>query len=68
MTRPRFRWTRERYYRARHLARLLPHIGSAVEPPPLVRRLFDLEARHPQLPDPLTVSIEWRYDRSDIPF
>ncbi|MBX3610354.1 MAG: hypothetical protein KF871_10715 [Hydrogenophaga sp.] len=65
----RFRWTRERYYRAHHLSRLLLRLnGYSYEPPSLVQRLMDLYALHPSNGDPLTVPIGWRYDRCDIPF
>jgi hypothetical protein len=69
MTLKRFKWTRERYYRAHHLSRLLMRLnGYGYAPPPLVQRLIDLYALHPEKHDPLTTPIEWRYDRCDIPF
>lgn len=67
--RNRFRWTRERYYRAHHLSRFLLRLnGYGYAPPPLVQRLIDLYARYPEKGDPLTTPIEYRYDRDDIPF
>lgn len=69
MSRNRFRWTRDRYYRAHHLNRFLLRLnGYGYEPPPLVQRLHDLYASRPEKSDPLTVRLEWRYDRCDIPF
>lgn len=64
-----FRWTRERYYRAHHLSRFLLRLnGYGFAPPPLVQRLMDLYALHPEKGDPLTTPIQYRYDRDDIPF
>jgi len=76
MTSRRFRWTRERYYKAQHLNRLLPQLASTVEPPRLVRLLHQLHDRTPGIhgTDPLTRSLSerrWDRDRSfdpDIPF
>jgi len=69
MMKERFRWTRERYYRAHHLNRLLVRLNDyGYSAPPLVERLHDLYYRHPSHGDPLTIPIGWRYDRCDIPF
>ncbi len=64
----RFRWTRAKYKRAHHLNRLLEHVPGPWNPPPLVERFLKLWEQHPQMYDPLTLPLEFRYDRSDVPF
>ncbi|MDA8522022.1 hypothetical protein [Acidovorax sp. NCPPB 4044] len=67
--RGRFRWTRAKYKRASHLARLLPHMpGWRSTPPLLVQRYFDLCEQYPQGTDPLTVPLRWRHPSDDVPF
>lgn len=67
----RFRWTRERYYRAHHLNRLLWRFtGNA---PALVERFHELIDSTPGMngTDPLTLPLRIRHwDRLDdsIPF
>lgn len=65
----KFRWTRARYKRASHLARLLPQMfGWRSTPPLLVQRYLDLWKQHPQQTDPLTVPYWRRYPTDDVPF
>ena len=69
MTRKRFKWTRAKYRRADHLARLLGRQITVVgEEPDLVRRYFELWARHPQHNDPLLQPLRYRVGLDDIPF
>lgn len=61
----RFRWTRERYYRAQHLNRFLLHVRDTNRPPPLVQRLQDLFKAHPGAmgSDPLLEPVHRRKER-----
>lgn len=75
MVRPRFRWTRRAYRKARSLARYFErHVYDLPsEPPAILRRLWDLLARHPQRDDPLQRPLRARlYERrsfdDSIPF
>ena len=70
MARRRFRWTRERYRKARHLARFFSRFVYELpsEPPRLLQRYFELWQRHPQRDDPLLQPVRYRYERDDIPF
>lgn len=74
MPRRRFRWTRERYRKAAHLARYFARHGYSLpsEPPALVRRYWALWERHPQRDDPLTKPMCWREPYisrdDDVPF
>lgn len=72
MARKRFRWTRERYRKARSLDRYFArHIyDMPSEPPRLVQRLHDLYERHPQRDDPLLANVRHRLNcwGDDIPF
>lgn len=50
----RFQWTRARYHRAHHLARLLPRFYILPEEAPaLVQRYWNLWEQHPQRSDEL---------------
>ena len=65
----RFKWNRESYERARRLARLLSRFYDLPEQPELLRRYFDLWARHQQNEDPLLVPVQTRLGwRQGIPF
>lgn len=72
MTKNRFRWTRERYYRAHRLNRLLWRFTGNV--PPLVSRLHELLDRTPGVhgEDFLTLPLAYRLSRrssdDEIPF
>jgi len=70
MARHRFRWTRERYRKAQHLARFFSRwmYDLPSETPRLLQRYFDLWERHPQRNDQLLQPLAYRYDRDDIPF
>jgi len=74
MARTRFRWTRERYYRAQHLDRLLPQLTSTTSPPSLVVRLHELIRQNPgmwnrdPLDRPLWLRHHERFGDPDIPF
>jgi hypothetical protein len=71
MARRRFRWTRERYRKAQHLARFFSRWVYELpgEPPRLLQRYFELWERHPQRDDPLLQPVRYRYDRDmEIPF
>lgn len=70
MPRRRFRWTRERYRKAQHLARFYGRWVYELpsEPPRLLQRYFELWERHPQRDDPLLQPVKYRYERDDIPF
>ncbi len=64
-----FRWTRAKYKRASHLARLLPQIYSIhASAPPLVQRWLDLMEPIGQQRDPLTVPLRYRHPSDEIPF
>lgn len=62
MARDRFRWTRERYYRAHHLNRLLNRFQCLPEMPRLLERYYALRALHPQHDDPLKRLVCFRLD------
>lgn len=74
MPRLRFRWTRERYRKADSLARYFArHVYDLPsEPPELVRRLFELQERHPQHADPLLTPLRGRLNAravfDEVPF
>jgi hypothetical protein len=66
-----FRWTRAKYKRAHHLARLFAgflHYRSEV--PELVRRYQELEQQYPNCSDPLLTPLRYRADLrfGDVPF
>lgn len=61
MPRRRFRWTRKSYRHAHQLARLLSrYLDLPDHPPAIVRRYWELWARHPQFDDPLLTPFLWR--------
>lgn len=65
----RFRWTRAKYRRAQHLARLLPRVNySQSDAPDIVQRYFTLWERYPSYGDPLLTPMRYRYELDDIPF
>jgi len=67
----RFRWNRRLYRQADQLSRLLAHrLELPSEPPPLLRRYWELFERFPQRADPLALPIasRLRYWVRDIPF
>ena len=67
----KFKWSRDRYRKAHHLARLFSRWDCQQlpsEPPDLLRRYFELWERHPQHNDPLLMPLKYRYDTSGIPF
>lgn len=68
----RFRWTRARYRRADHLARLLSRMQHDLHAPPeLVERYFRLWSRYRPEADPLAEPLWLRLSRfkgDDIPF
>lgn len=70
MARRRFRWTRERYYKAHHLSRFFARWVYELpsEPPRLLQRLWELYERHPQNTDPLLTPLKYRHERDEIPF
>lgn len=70
MTRRRFRWTRERYYKARHLSRFFARwiYELPSEPPRLLKHLWELCEQHPQNDDPLLTPLKYRHERDEIPF
>jgi hypothetical protein len=73
MGRRRFRWTRERYYKAAHLSRYFArHVYDLPsEPPGLLERYWELWRRYPCGDDPLLTPLRHRHafrDDDDIPF
>lgn len=65
----RFRWTRKTYMKARALARLMRRLEPLPDCPDLLRRYFELWARHEQHDDPLLTHIQTRLAwHSGIPF
>lgn len=72
MTKNRFRWTRERYYRAHRLNRLLWRFTGNV--PTLVQRLHELIDRTPgmhgtdMLTLPMNIRHLGRFGDPDVPF
>lgn len=66
----RFRWTRGRYRKAHHLARLLARFYILPDDAPeLVQRYFRLWEQHQQSADPLLAPLRWRLGLDDeIPF
>lgn len=64
----RFRWTRTKYRRAQHLARLLARFENMPsDAPAIVERYWGLWAQYHSYGDPLLRPISWRYD-PEIPF
>jgi len=74
MARRSFRWTRERYRKAAHLARYFSRYVYDLpsDPPSLLHRYWELWGRHRQRDDPLLQSVRARLirlrDDDDIPF
>lgn len=71
MARRRFRWTRERYRKASHLARFYSRwvYDLPSEPPRLLKRYFELWESRPQRDDPLLQPLRYRFDLDgEIPF